>query len=583
MPQKLEEFKGKITSNSSPAEVAKTLSRLQEYLEKYEEHDAAKIVEDLKSNKSSGSHQDKLLTKQFVKLYAKRTEALQDIAKSVKRIQEDFVDEQDTRIKKRSLASRAKSKVVKGLNATKRAITTVKDKAQSGFDFITGMVSKFMSLKNLIPMIIGGITSVITGAVSMVLGALTSIVFGLFGWLIKIPLMLAGFIAKTVGKIVGRVALSAAAFVGGLLFKIGRKFAAFTIAGLKKLGDFLGEAWNKIKQTVSSKVSSKSAKEPKSAKSSKSSSLKSSGSSKTIKSKNSESWFKKGKEAIQSIKSKVIPKLERSGAKGVAKAVGKALTKVATKAIPIIGWGLLAYDAYHAAKKSDSLVSFGVNLLDEASGGLISLALGDTGGKSAGHYIEQMISDDSSSTNQNKQESQNSEAAKIASGISSAVLANPTKGLEAVRSAVQDIKNKRSSVTVNEMKSTKTSISSNYNSFVNQYHSHKSFDYWNSRILQGDVTVEEAMNALEGTVSPNITNTSFASTKIEEYKMIKDQAVAEAVQVAATLDKHVVNGVSGMVTQVASYSNETNINIGNADPSRVYLHRGNQQLGSYQG
>ena len=62
MAQKLDTFKGKITSKSSPKEINKTLTELQAYLEKYEEKDAAKVVDELKSGSSKGSHQDIILS-----------------------------------------------------------------------------------------------------------------------------------------------------------------------------------------------------------------------------------------------------------------------------------------------------------------------------------------------------------------------------------------------------------------------------------------------------------------------------------------------------------------------------------------
>ena len=153
MAQKLDTFKGKITSKSSPKEINKTLTELQAYLEKYEEKDAAKVVDELKSGSSKGSHQDKILSKQFIKLYSRRTDTLERIAKSIKRMQEDLIDEQDTSIKKRGIIGKAKSKVIGGLQATKNAISTVKDKAKSGFDMLQGLMSNMLNLKNLLPMI----------------------------------------------------------------------------------------------------------------------------------------------------------------------------------------------------------------------------------------------------------------------------------------------------------------------------------------------------------------------------------------------------------------------------------------------
>lgn len=597
MARKLDVFKGKITSKSTPKEIDKTLTDLKAYLEKYEETDAAKVVDELKSGSSKGSHQDKILSKQFIKLYSKRTETLESIAKSIKKMQEDLVDEQDTSIKKRGIVGTAKSKVVGGLKATKNAISTVADKAKSGFDMLGGLMSKLMNLKNLLPMILGGITSMIAGALSGIASFLFGKLFKVIGWIGKVPLKIAGWLIKKVGKVglaVVKMAFKAVKFIGGMIFKVGSKIAKFALKGLAKLGDMLGNAWRKIKAKVKSAISPKSKADPKAkakaeAKTGKQASNNTKNQvQKAAKSKgNEKGWLQKGKEAIESVKKKIIPSLEKTGSKGIAKAVGKALGKVASKAFPIIGWGLLAYDAYSAAKKSDSLTSFGVNLLDEASGGLISMALGNTDGKSAGQYIESLIeggiSTDANANNTSNSSSYSATAAVGASSVAGGVLNSPLMSMTNGALTSKD----SSGVTVGEVQSVDNKgnpLGPAYDQFYNEYHNHKSFSYYNDKILKGEMTVQEAISALGSPVSPMVnSSTTIVNRKTEELKMVKDAAVAEAVTISSAMDKTVVSGVSGMMTGVAQTVTNVHMNVGNMDPNRAITLNGNKAQGDYQG
>ena len=596
MAQKLDTFKGKITSKSSPKEINKTLTELQAYLEKYEEKDAAKVVDELKSGSSKGSHQDKILSKQFIKLYARRTDTLERIAKSIKRMQEDLIDEQDTSIKKRGIIGKAKSKVIGGLQATKNAISTVKDKAKSGFDMLQGLMSNMLNLKNLLPMILGGITSMISGVVGGLISTVVGKVLKVVGWIGKIPFKIAGWLIKKVAKVgvaVGKMAFKAVKFIGGMIFKVGSKIAKFALKGLAKLGDMLGDAWRKIKAKVQSAVKPKSkAPEPKAKADAKTGKQASNNAKsqvqKAAKSKgNEKGWLQKGKEAIESVKKKIIPSLEKTGSKGIAKAVSGALGKVASKAFPIIGWGLLAYDAYSAAKKSDSLTSFGVNLLDEASGGLISLALGNTDGKSAGQYIESLIesgiSTDSNANNTSNSSSYSATAAAGASSIAGGVLNSPLMSM--TNGALMSSDNSGVSVgQVQMLDNNGKPLSPEYDRFYNEYHNHKSFSYYNDKIMKGEMTVQEAINALGSPVSPMVnSSTTIVNRKSEELRIVKESAVAEAVKISSMMDKTVISGVSGMVSGVAQSVTEVNMNIGDTDPNRAITLNGNKAAGGYQG
>ena len=595
MAQKLDVFKGKITSKSSPKEISKTLTELQAYLEKYEEADAAKVVEELKSSSSKGSHQDKILSKQFIKLYSRRTDTLERIAKSIKRMQEDLIDEQDTSIKKRGIVGTAKSKVVGGLKAAKNAISTVADKAKSGFDMIGDLMSNFMNLKNLLPMILGGVTSVIAGVVGGLVSKVIAKVLKVVGWIGKLPFKIAGWLIKKVGKVgmaVGKMAFKAVKFIGGMIFKVGSRIAQFALKGLAKLGDMLGDAWRKIKAKVKSAVSPKSKAEVKAKAEAKTGKPASNNTKnnvqKAAKSKgNEKGWLQKGKEAIESVKKKIIPSLEKTGSKGIAKAVGKALGKVASRAFPIIGWGLLAYDAYSAAKKSDSLTSFGVNLLDEASGGLISLALGNTGGKSAGQYIESLIESgtptDSNTNNTSNSSSYSATAATGASSIAGGVLNSPLMSM--TNSALTKPDNSGVSVGEVQLLDNKGNpLGPMYDRFYNEYHNHKSFSFYNDKILKGEMTVQEAINALGAPVSPMVnSSTTIVNRKSEELRLVKEAAVAEAVKISSVMDKTVIGATTGMISGVAQTVTEVNMTVGNQDPNRAINLNGNKAQGDYQG
>ncbi len=598
MAQKLDTFKGKITSKSSPKEINKTLTELQAYLEKYEEKDAAKVVDELKSGSSKGSHQDKILSKQFIKLYARRTDTLERIAKSIKRMQEDLIDEQDTSIKKRGIVGKAKSKLVGGLQATKNAISTVKDKAKSGFDMLQGLMSNMLNLKNLLPMILGGITSMISGVVGGLVSKVIGKVLKVVGWIGKLPFKIAGWLIKKVAKVgvaVGKMAFKAVKFIGGMIFKVGSKIAKFALKGLAKLGDMLGDAWRKIKAKVKSVVKPKSSvSDPKAKAEAKTKTGKQASNNtksqvqKAAKSKgNEKGWLQKGKEAIESVKKKIIPSLEKTGSKGIAKAVSGALGKVASRAFPIIGWGLLAYDAYSAAKKSDSLTSFGVNLLDEASGGLISLALGNTDGKSAGQYIESLIeggiSTDSNANNTSNSSSYSATAAVGASSVAGGVLNSPLMSMTNGALTSKDT----SGVSVGQVQMLDNNgkpLSPEYDRFYNEYHNHKSFSYYNDKIMRGEMTVQEAINALGSPVSPMVnSSTTIVNRKSEELRIVKESAVAEAVKISSMMDKTVISGVSGMVSGVAQSVTEVNMNVGDMDPNRAITLNGNKASGGYQG
>ena len=72
-----------------------------------------------------------------------------------------------------------------------------------------------------------------------------------------------------------------------------------------------------------------------------------------------------------------------------------------------------------------------------------------------------------------------------------------------------------------------------YDRFYNEYHNHKSFSYYNDKIMKGEMTVQEAINALGSPVSPMVnSSTSIVNRKSEELRIVKESAVAEAVKIS---------------------------------------------------
>lgn len=571
---KLVKFEGTIDlKRDSSTKVSKTLDALKTYLAGFEETDAAKIIESFKGIVASktSSQQDKILSKKFLQEYKSRSKLLEEIASSIKKIQEDLVDEQDTTIhdtktkKSKELISKASVKVKSVFNKAKQF---------NPLDLAKSLFNGLLELKNLLPRLLSGVVGVVSGFLLSGTRLVTKVVGKGLKLVTKLAFKGVGFVVKSVvkiGKFFGKVAIQALKSVGGWLLKIGKFIAKGVTKGLSSMGNMMKGLFNKIKSSIRPGSTSPKGQEvkAKTLKPSKTTKLETSLSTtkKAPIPTESKGWISKISDSIKSIKSKVIPTLSRLGGKSagkIAAAIGKSVTKVTSKAIPIIGWGMLAYDAYNAVKKSDSLVSFGVNLLDEASGGIISAVVGNmNGAPSLGHYVEALAgmrndikiqsSDDSSYS-----KTANSANSAIANGNISAV-----PGANALDLAAKSIQR------INQIKSENSVVLEAQNidvsNLTREFANNPNLQNVLQQIQQGSITVNQARTLLQSnnlnlqTVKKEVT-ISDGQTAI--YQQIKDQAVFEAVQVAQKLDQNNLV-LTGNAMQTLQHNVKQNVQIRN--------------------
>lgn len=585
--RKLDTFKGKIdVTKDSKASIDKVLSNLQDYLKNYEETDAAEIVEQLKTVDKNASHQDKLLSQNFLKAYQTRTETLDRIEKSIKKIKEDLIDEQDTKYRP-GFFSRAKNKITKAARKTINVGKSIKEKAEGTWDFISGLFSKLMNLRNLVPMLIAGAVSFVVGGVKKIAKGLVSMAFSVIKWTGILAFKVAKFVVKTaIGglKFVGKLLWGSLKFVSGMVKSAGSWIIKIASMGLSKIGGLLSSLWKSIKEKVSPK-----AKTPgdKNASTSNSRDAKSTNDSRKRNSKingkgEDKGWFKKSKEALDSVKKKILPMLESKGLSKVAKAVGSSLLKLTTRAVPFLGWGLLAYDAYTAAKKSDSLTSFGVNLLDEISGGLISASLGDTGDKSAGQYIEALTMESNNSNS--SVTSAVSSVTGIATSVSKSSLDIASSSKYSYPAVVDAIPDNSTRIAIDGTEVPGDTTVAEFDSFYNKFHNHKHFQWYYNKLLSGEMTLQQATQAITQNIQPSVSNSiNITNNRTQELQAAKDQAVAEAVRMAINLDKQVVSHTANMVHHVAVKTHQSTVVAGDINPNHAIRHTGNRGAGDTQG
>lgn len=545
--RKLDQFKGKIDFSQDPKQTIKVLQKLQDYLETYEEPDAKRIVEEFKSlaKAKTGTHQEKLLSKQFITSYNKRTEVLQSISHTLKRIQEDLVDEQDTSIKKKSQGNFSKNGF--GENAKKVRISVaenLKKASQKGVDLFETILGKIGMLRSMLPVLVSGLTTTLVGVAFAAVGTLRKLVTrsvgGVFKLLGKSTKWMGGKILQGVG-LVSKQIWKGAKFLSGLFGRAGTLVVGLVSKGLQSIGNLLRNLWKSIKTiTRAGKKSGgslhdKVAKNPAESVDGKRSKF-----NKTGRPVSDKGWFQKNKEAISNIKRKVIPALEKKGMKGVAKAVTKSVAKLASRAIPFLGWGLLAYDAFSAAKKSNSLTQFGVNLLDEVSGGLISMSVGDMGNKNLGEYIEGVISNDSSKPG----EQGGIGAASNAPGNSKYLKSSAGPDtIDKASSSKYSLENATASIPSNST-SVENNVS-NHSQFVSKYSRSKNFDFYYNKLISNQITYDQAVNAIENNISPStLQNVEILDSKQEIYQQIKDQAVEESAIVSRVMAERVLHSAA---------------------------------------
>lgn len=454
--RKLDKFKGKVDfKNDSPDKIRKTLNQLQEYLDAYNEDEAAAIIKDLKESGGAGatgggkkSQKERIQDEQFLKAYKERNTILDKIRKSIGRIQEDLVDEQKTEAKagsKKWETPKVKEVFQKIANTGKEALDMLKDPLKWLKDLLFGSL-------------LGGLAKALMGALLSPIGALvTSLIAGAFAvgkWgfklvsklalsllkgTLKLALKVGGWAFKMIGKAIGKAwdkwikpklkdlgdafikrvkdlgkeAWESAKNLGKKALNGAKNLGKKALSGAEaaaekawgKVGKFFGSAESKVKNTITSGWNStKKGVETAyntTVKYGKAAGKKVAGAASWMSEKAKAQWGKL-RDKVKSIGEKLTNYFKKKGGKDGSKAAGKlaarlpkALGKFASKFIPGVGLALLAYDVYHAAKKSSNAVSFAVNLIDGVTVGLLSSGLGllidDFDGENLGEYVSNVV------------------------------------------------------------------------------------------------------------------------------------------------------------------------------------------------
>lgn len=454
--RKLDKFKGKLDfKNDSPDKIRKVLNQLQDYLNSYNEDEAAAIIQDLKESGGAAkggagkkSQKERIQDEQFLKAYKERTTVLDKIRKSIGKIQEDLVDEQKTEAKagsKKWETPKVKEVFQKIANTGKEALDMLKDPLKWLKDLLFGSL-------------LGGLLKALMGALLSPIGALvTSLIAGAFAigkWgfklvsklalsllkgTLKLALKVGGWAFKMIGKAIGKAwdkwikpklkelgdafikrvkelgkaAWDKAKDLGKKAWNGAKNLGKKAVSGLEKsaakawdkVGKFFGSAESKVKNTITSGWNT-TKKAANSAYNSTAKFVQKAG--KNAKefagwmSEKAKAQWTKLKDKVKSIGEKLTNYFKKRGGKDGSKAAGKlaarlpkALGKFASKFIPGIGLALLAYDVYHAAKKSSNAVSFAVNLIDGVTAGLLSSGLGllidDFDGDNLGEYVSNVV------------------------------------------------------------------------------------------------------------------------------------------------------------------------------------------------
>lgn len=593
---KLVAFEGKIDfKKDSPAKISSTLANLENYLKTFEENDAAQIVENFKGLASSKNAQDKSFGKKFLKAYEKRTEHLKSLTNYIKKIQEDLVDEQDTTVKKAPV--KKGSFVFKKLKKAKNlAASATKTPMKLGGDLmgllgkVGGLAGKIFSgllnFKSWLPLLatsaiglvvksLKGIGKAIVNVAIKSIGKVAKLVYKSFGFIIKNSVKA----VKGVFKFASKLASKGFKLVTSWFKRIGLAIVGWVGTGLKNLAGFFGKMFKKLKFWESAADAARTKKKVdtpndiKKQSQGKPGNVKGSPKSPSQKLPNdSKGWLSKVDEAWNGVKTKVIPNLEKVGAKKLVGAFAKGMAKAATKAIPIIGWGLLAYDAYNAGVKSDSLMSFGVNLLDEASGGLLSAAVSTPEGVSLGQYVEALAGmrddiDVSKSPDAEKVGVNSTSIGSVLSNIAvdTANIANTVS----MAGGAMNVEDSGAQTKPNQDKTTDLQTEDDYIRWVS---ANVSDPVARGRLIQviksGSITEKNAVfnyiqnqhNSVQGT--PVSKNVEISSVQAAQMVMVKDAAVAEAVGAAAAMNLSTIESTKEAM-QTMYNSTQTQIGIKN--------------------
>lgn len=550
---KLDQFKGKINfEKDSPSKISSTLSALEDYLKSYEESDAAKIVEEFKSKTGSKSQSEKLLGKKFLAEYTKRTAILATIAKTFKKIREDLIDEQDTSIRQPNSQPAKSQKVGKlkaGYQWTKGKIQGA---AEAGMDFvdkIKGLVSGVMGIRRLLPMLaFAAVGLVVSGVKSVAKHIAKGALKGIW-WIIKGVTKAGKWITKSLAKVswaLGKLALSAFKRIGSWVFSIAKQATAMIVRGMKVIGKWMGKAFDKIKTSFSASSSkpklTKTAMIETGGKASKPTEMP----TKSPKiEKPSGSISSKIKSVVDHVKGFILKNTSKLGA--VGKAILKGAPKFLAKATPF-GIPFMAYDAYQAYTKSNSLTSFAVNFLNESLAGMIGVAVDDPEGKeNPGMWVDKQLGD-----SPEEPEISESEASKNSNEIK-----NLGRSGDQISPRIEDSLESATK----ELSNINPDMSSN--EFVSIYENHPVFGKYAMMVKNGSITVRQAI-AMINAYNDSNTTVRVSSKEVDIHNInhemladIKTQAVAESTLISAEMANSVLTATR--TASALSISNTQNL------------------------
>lgn len=410
MATKLDKFTGRIDfAKDSPAKITKTLNELRNYLESYSETDAARILGDLADpnlkNKTQYTQKDLNDRERFLDIENAKSRQLKEISDTFKKIQQDLIDEQDAkardgkRNKTPSLISKGKDGLDDITGKPKEALAVLKDPFGWLKEAVMGRL-----LGSIIGKLFSPIKAMALGALKLFMkagGAGWKLVAGAVGTLISpITSQIKNLGAKTKDALT-KHAGALKSNMKDTWVKITKSAKSLASkAKESKVGQAISNTWSKVTSAIS-KIDGKlgnnrvyrAARSTISKGVSKAKSL--GGKIKGVSAKAMKALKTKVIKIGQKISSKFGTKGVSKASRAIGKSMPKALGKFGAKFIPGIGMALLAYDVYVAAKKSDSMLSFAVNLIDQVSVGILSGALGmaldDFDGENLGAYVDKLI------------------------------------------------------------------------------------------------------------------------------------------------------------------------------------------------
>lgn len=409
--RKLDKFIGRITSKDPRAKIQKTLTDLENYLRQYEENEAAEIVEFFRESGSQGLseqeiNQQKEQRARVEKGFKNHTHTLEKLYKKIAKIQEDLIDEQNTATKagKANWVTKSKEKI-KRVKESKSLEKLKKSPLQwlkeALFGGMLGQLAKALLAKMSLPLIaaataiLGGALAVGKWGFKLIAKTVTKLVTSALGKATDFLKLQArktwdSFIQPKVSKVLDKIKPknkrgsrppgSNQLPESRAMRSVGKFFESLS-GQVQRAKSFGSQTLSKAKTSITNNITK--AKDF----------AKSLGTKDPGFTKASKGWSSL-KDRVLSIGNKILNRFKKTGAKGkvaskLASKLPKAMGKFASKFVPGIGLALLAYDAYAAAKKSDSIVSFAVNLIDQVSGGLLGLGLGQ---ENLGEYVSNLLS-----------------------------------------------------------------------------------------------------------------------------------------------------------------------------------------------